>query len=187
MQVEELENDAAKMNLPVKCARMPNKESVSCSTNSDNLKLSRMQSFRRRKATVDALKVIHCTPTSKSETPVYSGMWSTMMNGCTTKEVENLITTSKVCMDKVIPNVVARKVKEFEQSEKSIIYSATLLYKGGILSKRKYKDLRKEKINFMPEVSIPRPVSYNRLMSFVNSINMGTVIDLEVSYCLHKL
>ena len=66
-------------------------------------------------------------------------------------------------------------------------FFASLLYKGGVLSKRKYKDMRKEQVNFMPGVPVPRAVRYGRLMSYINGINMGTVTDLEVCLCEYYL
>ena len=45
--------------------------------------------------------------------------------------------------------------------------------------------MRTEKCDFMSSgVAIPRPVAYDRLRTYIKSINMGTVLDLQVSvYC----
>lgn len=183
LKAEKLEACAADLptdSNPSKRPRMPNKESSACEGNSDNLDLSKAQNWRRRKASVMALKEIHCTPSSSNNDPVFSGMWSTLMNECSSNQLATFIKSSKVCTDKVIPTVVSNKVQEFEKSEQNIIRSATLLYKGGILSKRKYKDMRKDQVSFMPGVPVPRALPYDRLLSYIKGINMGTVNDLEV-------
>lgn len=159
---------------------MISKPSYSNKENSDKLQLSRAQSYRRRKSTTNILKDVHCNPRSTDATPIMNGMWSTIVNDNSPKFVESLIGSSKVCNDKIIPNIVKKKVQEFEKSEENFIRSTALLYKGGILTKMKYKQMRKKKVSFMTDVAVPRPIAYDRLMSYINGLNMGDVLDLEV-------
>lgn len=160
---------------------MPNTESSLNKENSDLLNLSKAQSQRRRKATIDVLREIHCTPSSSNNEPVMKGMWSTLVNGISVQSMESIITTSKVCTSKVIPCIVKKEVHNYEKSQENFIRSTALLYGGGILTKRKYKEIRKEKFCFMSDVQVPRPVSYDRLTAYIKSINMGEVQDLLVS------
>ncbi|XP_048584773.1 uncharacterized protein LOC125567889 [Nematostella vectensis] len=166
---------------PKQRPRMPNTESMICKENSDHINLSKAQSQRRRKATLRALKPIHCNQRSTDQTPIMNGMWSTLINENPTQVIESLMTTSKVCTTKVIPSIVKNNVTKYEKSQENFVRSTALLYKGGLLTKTKYKELRKDKADFMQGVSVPRPVAYDRLMSYIKGINMGDVYDLQVS------
>ena len=161
---------------------MPNTESSLNKENSDLLNLSKAQSNRRRKATIEVLREIHCTPRSilTDNKPVMSGMWSTLVNDSTPQLMESLITTSKLCASKVIPSIVKKGVQNYETSQENFVRSTALLYKGGILTKRKYKEIRKEMCNFLSDVPMPQPVAYDRLITYIKSINMGDVLDLLV-------
>ncbi|KAK3742180.1 hypothetical protein QZH41_012076 [Actinostola sp. cb2023] len=57
--------------------------------------------------------------------------------------------------------------------------SVMQLYKGGTMTKKKYKDLRKQNWELMLGVQIPKPVPYDRLQAFIRGINMGEVCDLQ--------
>ena len=57
-----------------------------------------------------------------------------------------LIGTSKVCTNKIIPKIVKKNVLSYKNSEESFIRSTALLYKGGILKKVKYQEMRKETV-----------------------------------------
>ncbi|XP_048585311.1 uncharacterized protein LOC125568043 [Nematostella vectensis] len=164
---------------PKQRPRMPNTESMICKENSDHINLSKAQSQRRRKATLRALKPIHCNQRSTDQTPIMNGMWSTLINENPTQVIESLMTTSKVCTTKVIPSIVKNNVTKYEKSQENFVRSTALLYKGGLLTKTKYKELRKDKADFMQGVSVPRPVAYDRLMSYIKGINMGDVYDLQ--------
>lgn len=109
---------------------MPNTESSANKENSDSLNLSKAQSYRRRKATIEALREIHCTARSINNKPIMSGMWSTLVSDSSPQLVESLITTSKVCTSKVIPRIVKKEVQNFEKSEENLIRSTALLYRG---------------------------------------------------------
>ncbi|XP_020910826.1 uncharacterized protein LOC110248623 [Exaiptasia diaphana] len=164
---------------PKQRPRMPNTESVICKENSDHVNLSKAQSQRRRKATLRALKPVHCTPRSTDQTPIMNGMWATLINENPPQFIESLVANSKVCKTKVIPSILKNNVTTYEKSQENFVRSTGLLYKGGLLTKNKYKETRKEKVDFMPGVSIPRYVTYDRLMSFIKGINMGDVYDLQ--------
>jgi hypothetical protein len=155
---------------------MPNTASSLNKENNDLLDLSKAQSHRRRSATLKALREVHCTPRSSYQTPIMNGMWTPLVNN----NSPQLMANSKVCTSKIIPNIVKKNVMSYEKSEDNFIRSTALLYKGGILTKIKYKEMRKEKVNFMSDVPVPRPVAYDRLMSYIKSINIGDVLDLQV-------
>lgn len=71
---------------------------------------------------------------------------------------------SKIYTIKVIPSIVKNNVKSYEKSENNFIRSTALLNQGGLLTKTKYKETRKEKVDFMPEVSIDRFHSRNHFL-----------------------
>ncbi|XP_028517176.1 uncharacterized protein LOC110246686 [Exaiptasia diaphana] len=107
-------------------------------------------------------------------------MWSTLVQNSSTPFLESLIRSSKTCSSKVIPSIVKESVKNYENSESNFTRSVALLYKGGILTKTKYKQMRQgSDSTFMTDVAVPRPVSYDRLLAYIKSINMGEVLDLQ--------
>ena len=181
---------------------MPRKPNVStkvqkdCSEKLENL--SRFQLLRRKKKTVEALKPIHCASNSRStsldEKAVQDGLWTTII-GTTPKPVmSEYISTSKVCMDEILPKIVKGKVDEYVKSDANKVRSMRVLYEGGLISKRKYTSirnsgdivkqfasgsLRNAKSEIMKGCEIPKVIPYKILMSHIRNIDIGEVLTLE--------
>ena len=133
---------------------MPNTESSLDKENSDLLDLSRAQSHQRCNATLNALREVHFALRSIGDTLIMNGMWSTLVNN-SSQYIESLIGASKVCTNKIIP----KNVLSYENSEENFIRSIALLYKGAILTKVKYQEMRKEIGPLDSNVQVPRPVA----------------------------
>ena len=107
--------------------------------------LSHNISVKRRKLTYEAAKKIHSRPSSTEpevQCATASGLWSTLVKNCKTKVVTDVLKRSKTVCKTVVPQIVAKSVAQFEKSSKNFLTSVTVLYKGGILSKRKYCNIR---------------------------------------------
>ena len=118
------------------------------------------------------------------------------MIGTASKQVmETYITNSAVCMNDIIPKIVKRRVQEYEKSEQNQLRSMRVLYEGGMVSKRKYTNIRNsgdvmkqspdqsgknKKSQFMQSCEIPKILPYKTLMSYIRNIDLGEVLPLEI-------
>lgn len=170
------------MHPKTKKARVVYTESKSNKENTDNLTLSRAQQARRRISTIEALKPIHCSTQSINNTPVLNGMWSTVVHEMSTDELHAKVKSSSTLCKKVIPNILKEHISDFQKSDANMTRSIMRFYKGGIVTKNKYKEMRKENFEFMHGIPVPKLVSYDRLQGYMKSINMGEVRDLQVQF-----
>jgi len=99
------------------------------------------------------------------------------------KELKSYLTTSKVCIERTIPAIVRQKVQRFEGSNENFVRSVGVLYQGGLISKRKYQAIRNndslKSSYFMNNTCVPRIVPYNKLIKYVNNIDIGKIYKLE--------
>lgn len=83
---------------------------------------------------------------------VQDGLWTTLI-GTTSKQVmETYIPNSTVCMNDIIPKIVKRRVKEYKKSDQ--LRSMCVLYEGGMVSKRKYTNIRNSSDVMKQEITI---------------------------------
>ena len=88
---------------------------------------------------------------------------STLVKNCKTKVVVDLLNKSKTVCKTVVPQIVAKSVAKFEKSSTNFLRSVSVLYKGGILSKRKYCNLRSSQPRSESAQSLKRIVDYLHL------------------------
>ena len=126
---------------------------------------------------------------------VQDEVWTTLI-GTTSKEVMGTyIANSAVCMNDIIPKIVKRRVQEYEKSDQNQLRSMRVLYEGGMVSKRKYTNIRNsgdvmkqspdqsgknKKSQFMQSCEIPKILPYKTLMSYIRNIDLGEVLPLEI-------
>ena len=110
----------------------------------------------------------------------------------------NYIKNSNPCMHAIIPNIVKAKIKEYKKKTKkkkwkNQVGSMHVLYKGGLICKRKYTSIRNSsgvaketgrrrenvKTKSIAWCEIPKILPYKALMSFVRGINKAGVLSLE--------
>ncbi|CAH3034505.1 unnamed protein product, partial [Porites evermanni] len=85
--------------------------------------------------------------------------------------------------------------QEYEKSEQNQLRSMRVLYEGGMVSKRKYTNIRNsgdvmkqspdqsgknKKSQFMQSCEIPKILPYKTLMSYIRNIDLGEVLPLEI-------
>ena len=168
-------------------------------TNSETLSMSASQFKRRKQKTVQAVKAIHCnshvyTPVEEQTKSVKDGLWTSLISFAETGDMREYISNSKKCMNSVIPSIVNSKVKEYEKSQANQIRSMRVLYESGLLGKRKYTSVRNssdilnepgakkrknQKAEILPGVEVPKILPYKKLMSFLKTIDVGELKDLE--------
>ena len=126
---------------------------------------------------------------------VQDGLWTTLIGTASKQVMEIYITNSAVCMNDIIPKIVKRRVQEYEKSEQNQLRSMHVLYEGGMVSKRKYTNIRNsgdvmkqspdqsgknKKSQFMQSCEIPKILPYKTLMSYIRNIDLGEVLPLEI-------
>ena len=85
--------------------------------------------------------------------------------------------------------------QEYEKSDQNQVRSMRVLYEGGIVSKRKYTNIRNssdvmkqsldqsdknKKSQFMQSCEIPKILPYKALMSYIRNIDIGEVVPLQI-------
>ena len=108
--------------------------------------------------------------------------------------METYIANSAVCMNDIIPKIVKRRVQEYEKSDQNQLTSMRVLYEGGMVSKRRYTNIRNsnvmkksldqsgksKKSQFMQSCEIPTILPYKTLMSYIRNIDLGEVLPLKI-------
>ena len=163
--------------------RRPNFESVIDQENSHRLQMGTAQQTRRKAKTMSALKEIHCSSsTTHSQKAVKDGLWCSLVTEVNQKELTGYMVKSKLCMESVIPAIVKSQVKEYQSSQSNYVRSAGVLYEGGLISKRKYQQIRNndnyDNSFFKSKHCIPRVCPYNKLINYINSLDVGVISHL---------
>lgn len=146
---------------------------------------------RRKKETIDACADIH-GGTDQNKAPVLAGLWVTLIKEAAPSKLASYFSKSQKTLNKVVPKIVKENVAKFESSFENKLRSVRVLYSNGLLSKEKYKSVRlnmstsfngasnkRSSLKFMHDVTVPKLLSYPKLMQFVNSINTGNVKDFS--------
>ena len=125
---------------------------------------------------------------------IKDGLWTTLITSAETGEMREYISNSKKCMDSVVPGILNSKVKEYVKSQANKIRSMRVLYESGLLGKRKYSSIRNssdvlnesggkkrknQKAEIIPGVEVPKILPYKNLMSFLKTIDVGELRDLQ--------
>lgn len=154
----------------------------------------------RRSETYQAAVEIHGgrlnTPSSSSRAAEI-GLIDTVASRCSTDTLVEVLTRSKSVTKHVIPEIYKPKLKGYECSEDNMVRSIALYYGGGIMGKKKYrqvyrdfsykktaKSVRKygERIK-VANCPIPLIVPYNKLMPFIKNIRIGTIYSVSEKLC----
>ena len=167
--------------------------------NSEKLSLSASQFRGRQQKIVEAVKAIHCdshvyTSEKEQTKSIKDGLWTTLITSAEPGEMREYISSSKKCMDSVVPSIVNSKVKEYEKSKANKIRSMRVLYESGLLGKRKYTSIRNssdvlnesggkkkknQKAEILPGVEVPKILPYKNVMSFLKTTDVGELRDLQ--------
>ena len=146
---------------------------------------------RRKQQTKQVAMEIHGA-TADNMRPAYEGLFS-VINAAPLADLTNLVSKSPKVMTKVLPRLIRRRRKAFEDTDINFIRSVSVLYKGGIASKAKYRSIKKSleihqnpncggrrHIEFMQGVSMPGLLPYEKLQKRIeNEISIGTLYDVS--------
>ena len=177
------------MHLPGRKRKYCLKPSAVTDENSDNLKVDSRIASKRKRLTLEKAEEIHSglhSSQKERSKECLDGLWYTLVNSTEPQKLLKYLEKSKMVTGKVIPKIVNDGVKVYEKSIDNTIRSLNVLYEGGILSKRKYnilrsrlaisidpKDKHRHRRKFMGDCYIPKITEYKKLISFINSVNVG--------------
>ena len=180
-----------KVHLPranVLATKLDENNSDKVSGISDNL------ARKRRKLTYAAVQKIHSIAKDsddEAKTATECGLWHTLVTSVNSKEITALCKKSRVFSKDVIPDIVQSSVKSFEKSSKNVVRSVSVLYRGGMLSKRKYSSVRSSEVfdydvvhkkrrrtEFSEGCKVPALVPYKDLMEFIGEQNIGKLNNI---------
>lgn len=150
-------------------------------------------SRKRKHETIEACAEIHGA-TESDKRPCLDGMWVSLVATASSEQLKNYIACSKKVTN-VLPPVVNKAVAEFEESTDNSVRSVKVLYCKGLISKEKYKSVRqslcmksnensarRSSIKFSG-VKVPKILTYEKVISFLKSVEIGTVMDMKSEFC----
>ena len=150
---------------------------------------------KRKHETIESCSEIHGA-TESEKRPCLDSMWVTLVNTASSKQLKNYFVSSKKAK-KIIPSLMNIAVTDFEESSDNSIQSVKVLYCKGLLSKEKYKSVRQTlcmksnentarrcSIKFSG-VRVPKILTYEKVISFLKSVDVGTVKDVKSELCLN--
>ena len=158
-----------------------------CRDEPSNNTLPKRTRERRRAETLKATSLIHgatCVPASHVS-PAINGMWDTIISSCNNEVVAGLIRNSKVPLKNAVQNKLHDEwAIKCEHSKENILRSVNLYNSHDVMGKRKYISIRKETSNARFEgKKIPNYVTYDSLMNYVKSVDIGTLYDVRETFC----
>ena len=134
----------------------------------------------RRNETLNACSIIHGSSSNNTE-PALVGMLDTMTSKFKTKELSSKIMTSKPSLVKEIKSVTLNDwCKDFSFSKENKLRSLNVYYSHNVMGKRKYINIRKanNRASF-EKVKVPNYIPYKELAEMINSVDIGTVHDVN--------
>ncbi|CAB4036361.1 Hypothetical predicted protein, partial [Paramuricea clavata] len=152
-----------------------NSEKLQCS-------LSVRSNRRRRKETLDVCQSIHGDAEGETSAAL-DGMWATMVNESTSGRLETYLDKSRKIRSKVIPSLMSKQVKEYQDSNDNMCRSLKILYEDGLLAKKKYKSIcRNVKATVGQSITNPKLVYYDKLIAFIKSVDVQNVHDFASEF-----
>ncbi|KAK2562469.1 hypothetical protein P5673_014130, partial [Acropora cervicornis] len=150
---------------------------------------------QRRSQTYQAAKEIHGAGLN-DDTPAHIGLLSTTEKRCPTKILVEFMSKSKKFSKKVFPKIYKKAAEAFETSEVNMLRSVSIFYSRGVMGKKKYRSVyRSLSMTTSPKkktkttriqvmsCSLPRLLPYNKLITFLNEVDIGTLKSVREDFC----
>lgn len=148
---------------------------------------------RRCNETFQAAERIHGA-TFNNKRPALDGLFETLQKKCKTEYLGNYVLSNSNVTKYVINNFQKNEKKEFETSNLNTLRSVAVYYDAGVMGKRKYQAVRlassmmpatnrkrggKTAIKYMHNCTIPKLLTYNKLVEAINTIDIGKVYSVH--------
>lgn len=165
----------------------------------ENEAIPQRSMYRRMQETLKAASEIH-GGSQENRQPALNGMFCTLEKYASAECFKEYMSSSKKLLD-ASTAISKDDVTKFEGSRENITRSFSLLYAGGLLSKRKYAHiksslsttcigtkttkgyLKRKRIQIGGGIPLPKVLSYKELISNVNDINVGELLSVRDTLC----
>lgn len=152
----------------------------------------------RRKETFEAAMQIHGGIVKSPQSvciPAEIGLADTVSAKCSSSTLYKVLSTSKKITTCLIPKIYKSCLVDYEASDDNMVRSVAVYYGGGIMGKKKYRQVYRSvsykktatsKLGQRIKVAncpIPLLVPYNRLMPFVKTTQIGTLYSVYDTLC----
>ena len=162
-------------------------------TNSERMQTSRATAKRRRRSLLESARQAH-GGTPEDDAPTTAGLFNTLVHVAQPEQLTTLMSTSPTVTKKVLPAIVSPHVNSFNSSKANEVRSLAIMYRGGILSKRKYsavvssgmrqyceRDQRTKYLHLMNGVRVDRLLPYKDLVKVIRSEDIGQLNDIPIA------
>ena len=159
------------------------------SDNSQKFQQAYTTARERRQKTINAAKRHHGA-TAANLIPAVHGLWGALVFLASVDQLCFLLQNSQKAMQ-AIARIMKHHKTKFEKSLGNKVRSLSLLYRGGVMSKEKYRHTyrslvhrfcqqkhRKTAVEVTKGVHVDRPLSYDQLQCFMKTVDTGTVLPL---------
>ena len=191
-QITEMDKQTAELVAPPKTShakRVRHSPTAVQSLNSQAAQQATCTANHRRARTVSSAMLHHGATPSNME-PAIFGLWLAFIHLAAINQLESLFQNS-VKARQAIRRIVQKQKALFQVSKPNKVRSVGLLYSGQILSKRKYRrsyrslvrcysQTKKKQvaIEVMEGVHVDKPLSYDSLIRFIKTVNIGSLHPL---------
>lgn len=141
---------------------------------------------RRSEETMKAVTEIHGGSLDTYK-PATVGLLETLDSKCKDVDISEYTSKAGSCkkMKKLFAKLYSKELKDYEHGSENMMRSIALYYSNGIMGKKKYRSvytsvssksfpLGKKRVRMtVADRFIPRLVPYHRLISYINSIDIG--------------
>lgn len=130
------------------------------------------------------LEICNCCILILGETSAaLAGMWVTVVNGSTPDQLKTCVGTSSKIQNKVVPALIDKQVKVYEESNDNMCCSLKILYEKGLLAKEKYKSICRNIKITGHSIANPKLVYYDKLIGSIKSVDIDNVHDFASAFC----
>ena len=172
------------------------RSSICNSSYSEKLDVPGSVARKRRKLMFDNAQAVNATSTddtTSKRTYALNGLWNTLVNTASEREMKEYIEKSPTMMKKVLPSIVNTAVKKYEHGKNNLVRSVGVLFEGGISSKKQYNRKRsrevfeidasgkKHQVTYMNKCKVPKLTDYKTVMKFVNAVDIGEVKEIPIA------
>ncbi|XP_064651552.1 uncharacterized protein LOC135502540 isoform X1 [Lineus longissimus] len=166
-QVQVCSNSANQLLVDQENGQIPGKQKTPTHlspANPDQCMMSRSTTSARMKETTKAMKLIH----GNNIKNVKDATWLSLVKLCTPNELNDYIQRSKSCKTALFKKGKVKKRKKIQErnARKNVVRCVETLYKGGMISSRKYNSIRCSNLGH----SEPESLTYKELKQELDAI-----------------
>lgn len=150
---------------------------------------------KQRRETLSACSRVHGA-TKNNVKVAFDGMFDTLQKRCKLETLKEYVVSNKSLTKAVVSDSCKKDLEGFENSSDNVKRSILTFYSAGVLGKCKYQSVRlalsmkthstkpgaKTRITLASGFTIPKLLTYNKLMKELKEIDIGKVYEIDENY-----